>query len=174
VEKKSRVDTTNEDEVVYLETFGRVVSFFGPLVTNSSLSFLEKIRETLRKPWFHGDISSEESNTRLFGKPIGTYLIRFSLNGLGTFTLSRVSNSGSIVHQRFSFDIDMQKFIFKNNEYESIDDFLIKEKEELFLLEPCLGSRFQSLFFLQEKVNEYVGGIYIEEDDRGKNNNNNS
>jgi len=65
------------------------------------------------------------------------------------------------VHQRFSFDIGTQKYIFKNNEYNSIEEFLGKEKEELFLQIPCLGSRFQSIFS-QEKLNESVGGIYVD------------
>lgn len=42
----------------------------------------------LMQPYFHGDISAKESVVRLREKHSGTFLVRFSIYDLGTYTLS--------------------------------------------------------------------------------------
>lgn len=49
-----------------------------------------------RQPWFHGDLSAEESNELLGEQPIGTFLVRFSSRGC--FAVSFVDSSRIIRH----------------------------------------------------------------------------
>eukprot|EP01105_Mastigella_eilhardi_P010884 TRINITY_DN2519_c0_g1_i4.p2 TRINITY_DN2519_c0_g1~~TRINITY_DN2519_c0_g1_i4.p2 ORF type:complete len:257 (-),score=68.62 TRINITY_DN2519_c0_g1_i4:66-836(-) len=58
-----------------METFGNIVSYFGPLnrdvsqakpdktlkTSKKSTNFLDKIQNTLMAPWFHGDLDSNEA-----------------------------------------------------------------------------------------------------------------
>lgn len=117
------------EEQVLMESFGRVLSWFGPLVVPGqgvvcalfALAFfflfsffffplffrglrestarahtrrcarqviLDKIRSLLQKRFFHGDISTREAETRLAGKGVGTFLVRFSTSAPGRCVLS--------------------------------------------------------------------------------------
>jgi hypothetical protein len=108
-----------DEEVVTMEYFGKVLAWFGNLKEGANI--LEKIKAVVANTyvfssvidctrkgttgqrggtdfyssWFHGDISMSESEARLANKLEGTYLIRFSTSEIGTYTISKVSESYS-------------------------------------------------------------------------------
>ena len=48
------------------------------------------------RPWFFGDATGEEAKNLLEGKPVGTFLVRFSENKPGCFAISFVIPSGEV------------------------------------------------------------------------------
>lgn len=111
---------TNPPKVVTMERFGQVLSWFGPLqieandaeqsqdTTSSSsspapTSFLNHITETLRCPWFHGDVDRFHTERHLQNKSPGTFLVRVSTTVAGAFTISKMSRKGKVNHQRIDF-----------------------------------------------------------------------
>lgn len=47
-------------------------------VRSEAVRTMDKIRNLLAKPWFHGMIDQKESDGRLSGQPNGTFLVRLS------------------------------------------------------------------------------------------------
>eukprot|EP01125_Pyxidicula_operculata_P002801 TRINITY_DN1262_c0_g1_i3.p1 TRINITY_DN1262_c0_g1~~TRINITY_DN1262_c0_g1_i3.p1 ORF type:complete len:423 (-),score=53.28 TRINITY_DN1262_c0_g1_i3:54-1322(-) len=139
---------------VKLETFGRVVAWFGQIhqpTNNYTIHpFLDKIADCFRQPWFHGDISAKSSEQILADKMNkGTYLIRFSTSCLGAFTISNlveVSPVRTVQHLRFLFDSERNEFVIKQNRYSTLKELVEGEKTNLQLLYPCLGSKYNALF----------------------------
>jgi len=146
----------NENAIVDLEQFGRVLAWFGPLdfydknevevksdkgeVDNSKI--LDRIRKLLMKNWFHGDISTPESQIKLSGLPSGTFLVRFSNTQPGCYTISSSSNA-TIKHQRVSYDPKTRVFVYNGHNYDTLED-IIRDSSSFYI--PCPGSKFSSLF----------------------------
>ncbi|GAM17330.1 hypothetical protein SAMD00019534_005050 [Acytostelium subglobosum LB1] len=131
-----------EEEVVSMEQFGKVLAWFGCLKEDGS-QILDKIRQLMECAWFHGDISTAESENRLHKKPEGTFLVRFSTSESGSYTISKVSKNGVISHQRIHRPGG--KFQVNNSKYLSVKDLILGEAQALGIITPCLGSRFLSL-----------------------------
>lgn len=140
--KKSRNRAEKSTEVVNLETFGNILSYFGPLddpkVQDGSL-FLQRIKVLLQYPWFHGDITTQEALEKLSGKSGNTFLVRFSSVG-GMYTLSVITNSRTIQHQRIKRING--GYSIEGNHYESLEQLLLSKG----LSEACYGSKYQFLF----------------------------
>lgn len=93
-----------DDSLVSMERFGKVLSWFGPLVDlHYGVIIMDKIRIMLSKKWFHGNITTKDAEICLLSKGPGAYLVRFSTSSAGTYTLSKVSRDGSINHQRIVY-----------------------------------------------------------------------
>jgi len=135
-----------EEEVVTMEMFGKVLAWFGNLRADNA-KILEKIKIVLASSWFHGDISMPESEARLANKPDGTYLVRFSTSEMGAFTISKVSTTG-ISHQRLMRTQGM--YMMNKKSYQTITDLIRAEASQLNLLNPCGGSRYLALFRKQQ------------------------
>jgi len=131
-------------EVVSMDQFGKVLAWFGDL-RNDGADILDKMRELMTCPWFHGDISQQESEDRLANKPEGTFLLRFSTTEDGAYTISKVSAQGGVSHQRVHRAAPRQ-YVVNTHMYANIPDLLRRESQSLNLLTPCLGSRFLFLF----------------------------
>jgi len=87
------------DQVVTLERFGFFSKWFYPL----NKGVLDRLVETLKLPYFHGDISRKESEAFLSSFKKGSFLIRFSMTDpvqVSPFTITKVSDKGDINHQR--------------------------------------------------------------------------
>jgi len=149
-----------DEENVRLERFGQVLDWFGPL--KSPVSILEKVRNVLRCGWFHGDISTSEAENRLITKDVGTFLVRFSTSAPGAFTISKVSPNKSIHHLRIVKVRDEYSgqdfFVVQNQRYTSLIELINGVREPLLLLIPCTGSRFFSLFHVQQGDSGYIDG----------------
>jgi len=143
--------TAREREVVRLETFGWVVSWFGTLQTN----FLKMIQTAVHSPWFHGIISASEATALLQFCAPGTYLIRLSTSYFGAWTLSYISPTYQISHYRFSYNLQKGVFIFAETEYPSISDILEHHTKPMRLSMPLLGSKYTIIFTEMETT--YIG-----------------
>ncbi|KYQ88308.1 SH2 domain-containing protein [Tieghemostelium lacteum] len=134
----------HEEEVVSMEQYGKVLAWFGNLKEDGS-RILDKIRQLMECAWFHGDISTSESENRLHKKSEGTFLVRFSTSESGAYTISKVSKSGGISHQRIHRPGG--KFQVNNSKYLCVKDLITGEAQALGISTPCLGSRFLSLIY---------------------------
>eukprot|EP00727_Mastigamoeba_balamuthi_P005154 m51a1_g14637 putative sh2 domain-containing protein (514) ;mRNA; r:41786-44872 len=139
------VANADQQELVSMEQFGNIVAWFGDWATESQI-IPHKIRELLQQSWFHGDITTEDAESRLMYKPEGTFLVRFSSSEPGAFTISKVSMFGSISHQRIAHSAGQNLFVVGGNTYRTLQDLVAGERETLNLLSPCPGTRFLVLF----------------------------
>jgi len=129
-----------------LENFGRVIAWFGPLITPpGQLNFLEKVCDTVSQRWFHGNISQIEAEDRLQNQPKGTYLLRFSASSPGCYTISHINKKKKLVHQRVTH-IPGEGFCFWDAKYADLRELIKHERKEQFFSQPCPGSQFQKLF----------------------------
>lgn len=99
--------TTDPPKVVTLDAFGKLLGWFGPFVkkeeTLRPVTFVDRIIAAVNCPFFFGYIERDEAEAKLTGKEIGTFLVRLSTTKHGQFTISKVSKSGAVNHQRFDF-----------------------------------------------------------------------
>eukprot|EP01097_Dermamoeba_algensis_P001375 TRINITY_DN1518_c0_g2_i1.p1 TRINITY_DN1518_c0_g2~~TRINITY_DN1518_c0_g2_i1.p1 ORF type:complete len:555 (+),score=119.45 TRINITY_DN1518_c0_g2_i1:113-1777(+) len=148
---------TNEEEVVRLEKFGDVLAWFGPLVeSQKGVVLMEKIRNLIKEPWFHGDISTPQSELLLGHKPNGTFLVRFSTSSPGAYTISRVGHTnGAISHHRI-INQPGTGFLWNTKAYPSLIELMRDVKNELGLLYPAGGSKYQSIFAPSVASSGYV------------------
>jgi len=109
---------------------------------------LDGIRETLEKPWFHGDTDNVQAQERLSGKPGGTFMIRFS-SVEGWFTISLITRKRVIQHQRIRHKPG-EPYVIENDSYPSLHALVEGRK----LTQPCEGSRFARLFSTEDS--EYI------------------
>eukprot|EP01087_Luapelamoeba_hula_P012250 TRINITY_DN3403_c2_g1_i1.p1 TRINITY_DN3403_c2_g1~~TRINITY_DN3403_c2_g1_i1.p1 ORF type:complete len:506 (+),score=76.69 TRINITY_DN3403_c2_g1_i1:215-1732(+) len=138
----------NDEEIVTLSNFGNFLNFFGPMVVHDP-AFMEHVRQMLKKPYFHGDITTQDAEAHLTGKAAGTFLLRFSSSAAGSYTISKVHTDHSINHQRIIHYPGQGGYYINNRAYATLDDLLKYEARELHLITPCLGSRFSPLFSTQ-------------------------
>eukprot|EP01100_Stratorugosa_tubuloviscum_P007725 TRINITY_DN318_c0_g2_i1.p1 TRINITY_DN318_c0_g2~~TRINITY_DN318_c0_g2_i1.p1 ORF type:complete len:558 (+),score=207.30 TRINITY_DN318_c0_g2_i1:44-1675(+) len=94
----------NPPKIVNVERFGLMLTFFGPLTqTAEEPNFLSKMKELMRQRWFHGDIGRVEAESKLKKETDGTFLIRISTTVPGSFTITKKSQDGRILHQRIEY-----------------------------------------------------------------------
>lgn len=144
--------------VVNIERFGHTLEFFGPLAVDPaqpSTNLLERIKATMKQPWFHGDITTAEAEKLLNTQKKGHFLVRLSTSQAGCFTISKVSRSGGISHQRIDYKPDKGFSLVLNNSKKgkrtvqdtvSLQHLIESVKTELYLKAPCPGSPYESIF----------------------------
>eukprot|EP00019_Armaparvus_languidus_P006004 CAMPEP_0168607050 /NCGR_PEP_ID=MMETSP0420-20121227/16923_1 /TAXON_ID=498008 /ORGANISM="Pessonella sp." /LENGTH=538 /DNA_ID=CAMNT_0008646807 /DNA_START=56 /DNA_END=1672 /DNA_ORIENTATION=- len=135
------VDLSNGVPVVHIEKFGKVLDCFSPV---SSAEVLDQIQQLCAEVWFHGHLSTTDAQTRLSNTPAGCFLVRFSSQEHGSYTISLVTPAGAIRHQRVRH-ID-SSFVLQNHRYASLRAVVAEGGHLLSLLIPCPGSVFQPLF----------------------------
>lgn len=157
----------SDSEMVRLEKFASIINWFGPIVLDhKGFSILDKMRVSMQKEWFHGDISKDAAEDLLAGQQKGTFLVRTSNTEKNApFTISKVNKKGKINHQRIhkrpdgTFELTIKYPDGKTKVEESKDDLLVpfirSVSSELYLQAPCPGSRYKSLF-LQKNVEGYL------------------
>jgi hypothetical protein len=145
-------------EVVHLENFGAMLNWFGPITQTgkSKNTILDNIREILQEPWFFGDTDTDDAIRKLTKQNPGTFLIRFS-SVPGWFTISYVSTSGSVRHQRIKHSPGGPYILApENDEFSSLHDMVAQKK----LDQACNGSRFQSIFQETDpSIEGYIGSV---------------
>jgi serine/threonine protein kinase len=141
-------------DMVTLERFGNILGYFGPLISNTSTSFLDKVHNYLKQKWFHGEMEKEQAEERLKEQPVGTFLVRLSSTKIGNFTITKVSRNGKVNHQRidyqqnkgFGITVGTPNHGKKNVESECLVKLVGGVSDDLHLEKPCPGSRFEHLF----------------------------
>jgi len=102
----------SEELVVTLERFSQILQWFGPFfLEKEAVSILSEIDEILSKQWFHGDISKDVAEKRLFKRDPGTFLIRLSTTHPNfPFTISKISGDRMFQHKRVKHLPDTHQF----------------------------------------------------------------
>jgi len=155
----------NDSNIVYIEEFGNVLKWFGPMMDPNEIenNFISRMQNLLTKRWFHGDISLQEAQTRLAGSEPGTYLIRFSSNP-GQYALSKMienlNKEHVIVHIRilhspggkYNFTLDGKIY-----DFDSLDELV--KSPILNLSKPCAGSKYYAQFRIKQAHSGYVNTV---------------
>jgi len=169
---KSTDPTSRNRLVMTTESFGHLLYWFGPLDLKQPDEFLDRIANTVRKDWFHGDIDSATANSRLATAAKSSFLVRCSRKTAATepFTLSRKTKEGIICHQRIAYSPSSATFsivikykskekkdkLLQGKPHGSLDDFIRLIKPKLHLDKACKGSDFQSLFVSTQVLEGYM------------------
>jgi len=143
--ESSKVYSVYTGRAVTINNFGKVLTFFGPLLVLSGTPFLDRVQSLVSEPWFHGDISGVEAEERLRGSKdlkkdeVGVFLVRYSTVP-GSFTVSYLpANDQEVKHSRIDRNKDGYVLQGKAKVYQSLLD-LLKEKK---LGVACAGSKYQ-------------------------------
>jgi serine/threonine protein kinase len=127
--------------LVPIEKFGKVLDCFSPV---SGAQVLDEIQALCAETWFHGHVSTPEAQTRLANTPAGCFLVRFSSQEHGSYTISLVTPAGAIRHQRVRHVGNA--FLLQNQRYPSLRAVVELGGHLLNLLIPCPGSTFGAIF----------------------------
>eukprot|EP01121_Diplochlamys_sp_Union-15-3_P006700 TRINITY_DN1720_c0_g1_i3.p1 TRINITY_DN1720_c0_g1~~TRINITY_DN1720_c0_g1_i3.p1 ORF type:complete len:208 (+),score=35.18 TRINITY_DN1720_c0_g1_i3:265-888(+) len=137
-------NTLDIQEVVTLEKFGKILQWFGPIgdpeTTPKDATLIHNMRNILQNRWFHGDVEEKFALQQLLGKPGGTFLIRFSSID-GYFTISLMTNKGTIRHQRIKHKPGSD-YVLDGESFSSLQDLVVSKNLTL----PCTGSKFLHIF----------------------------
>lgn len=159
----NRDATTSNDDTVSMEQFGKMMDWFGPIRKDARALILSRIREVLRRPWFHGDLPTVETEARIMTRDVGTFLVRFSNSAPGVFAISKVAAPLKVNHLRVSRDQDPDNpfnFRFKlgNHIADSLEGLVELAANDYGLLFPCANPPYAYLFAEQAPVGSYVEG----------------
>eukprot|EP01095_Lingulamoeba_sp_RSL-Kostka_P001906 TRINITY_DN126_c1_g1_i1.p1 TRINITY_DN126_c1_g1~~TRINITY_DN126_c1_g1_i1.p1 ORF type:complete len:324 (+),score=123.75 TRINITY_DN126_c1_g1_i1:92-1063(+) len=133
---------TDSNEKVSVEQFSRILEWFGPL---EGLDILDRVEDVLKKEWFHGEISSSDSEKKLSREKKGTFLVRFSSRDPGCYAISVVSQGGRLKHYRIYHKPGLDYLIGKS-ECDSLETIIEKYRKDLYLKYPCPGSPYEEIF----------------------------
>eukprot|EP01121_Diplochlamys_sp_Union-15-3_P015711 TRINITY_DN5240_c0_g1_i2.p1 TRINITY_DN5240_c0_g1~~TRINITY_DN5240_c0_g1_i2.p1 ORF type:complete len:332 (-),score=55.29 TRINITY_DN5240_c0_g1_i2:32-1027(-) len=153
----------DEDEFTSLEKFGLFLKWFGPMIEPKAKGcpIIDRMLATANNRWFHGDISKQESESRLATQKKGTFLVRLSTTEpeRTPFTITKVNKKGAINHQRvysnakgYYVHIQNKGTSKKYEEPGSISALIKKVSNPLFLKTDCPGSKFNIFFKKDLKV----------------------
>mmetsp|Transcript_35739 Transcript_35739/g.100613 ORF Transcript_35739/g.100613 Transcript_35739/m.100613 type:complete len:865 (+) Transcript_35739:148-2742(+) len=148
---------------VHMENFGQLCAAFGPLVVidggdTAPGGFLDRLRETMEKPWFFGAMSAKNSITALRYQEAGTFLLRLGSKA-GELCLSRLNRKKEILHYRITRCQKTHTYSLENDasgtKYKSLPELVEGVKAALRLFYPCFGSPYNHLFIdeTEEPVN---------------------
>jgi len=144
-EKVTDITKAGKTEVVGIESFGKFLSWFGPL----NKDILAKVENFCTKPWFYGRVSGAETQQILNGKPKYTFLIRMSESQEGCFTISKMEKDKTINHQRVLYNLKDGTFSVsiggKVVTAKSITD-IVSNSELKLKHAPAERNKFQMLF----------------------------
>jgi hypothetical protein len=130
------------DEVT-LESFGRMLEWFGPLEKGEKL--FQNIDDVLQLPGFFGDIATAaaEAALKADGKK-GTYLIRFSSTP-GSYAISLINKKGTLEHYRITHTPG-QPYKMATSSFPSLKALIKTTHEDLYLKKALDGGKFQKMF----------------------------
>jgi len=105
--------------------------------------------------YFHGELTSEESNDLLFGEPQGTYLLRFSTSIKGAFACSYVYQDQKIKHLIFQREDDLWYLSTKlKSGFSTLQELLDSQSDTL--KKPLFNSASQVREILQKWNDDVV------------------
>jgi len=139
---------SKDEKTVTLEEFGVLLQRFGPLDNHEE--FLARIVNLLKKSWFHGEISAEQSEKIVMNSPKnGTFLVRFSSDP-GSYAITSKSQNGNLKHYRIYHKAGLE-YLIGQIECSSLDDIIKKYYKELGLKYPAAGSPYKKIFKTEKK-----------------------
>jgi SH2 domain/Protein tyrosine and serine/threonine kinase len=149
--------TKDGREIVRMSKFGQVLNWFGPLemIDEGPLAaggFLDRIRNVLKEPWFHGNVSGQVASKSLLDKEPGAFLVRFSSQP-GSFAVSKVGRSKTITHVRIQHTDQKYWLEGSTATFPTLGQVIDNASSKLFLQEACPGSPFGHLFVSDETKN---------------------
>jgi len=155
---------------VTVERFGLFLDWFGPMDNQ----ILNRLLNAMKEDWFHGDVSREESESKLSDfERKGTFMIRLSTNlpQKNPFTLSMVNKNGDLIHLRIKRTKENKHKLFikkhgkaiKIEEAGGIENLVNVAKTTLGLSKPCLGRKYKDIF--KKKKGVYMMTDYSGSDD---------
>jgi len=142
------VSLESGQQFVTIDHFGKMLDFFGPIRRGGSKNqFLPHLKSIISQNWFHGEINTKEADTRLYNKPPGAFLVRFSSSERGYFTISQRedNHAGGLRHVRIKHPPLKDEFSVKDSIYPTLIELIELESNNLNLKEPCIGSSFSFL-----------------------------
>jgi len=151
----------NEEDKVSLELFGKAVGWFAPLEVPvpKENSFVTRVVDLFKEPYFHGNISSSHSENLLrVGHDKGTYLVRFSYSYANSFCISKVNQQRVIKHIVIPYEAN-KGFQMDGAWYKSFSDLINDKSDSQLLKIPCPGSKYVWMF---ESDLSYIGGYGVE------------
>ena len=113
------------DGNVDIERFGAVLAWFGPL----GPGFFDTIKNTCMLPGFQGQIATKETETYLANDRPGTYLIRFSSEAAGYFTITVVVSEKKLNHFRI-LHRPGGKYKIGDVEFNSLEEVVLDGKKK--------------------------------------------
>jgi len=166
-------------EIVKIDNFGNLLDNFGPISskvkskeTVKTVTIFDRIYRLCKQPWFHGDITKDKAEQLLKAYKPEYFLVRLSTTVSGCFTVSRVTPSQKIHHQRIDWSRETQTFKAKiivnrqakevTSSGKSLRSFLNLIKGDLHLSTACPGSKYRPIF---QKTRVIGTGGYYEDDE---------
>jgi len=152
--RASKKQTETEILKVHIENFGKQLLWFGPMEIseeNKQNKMMENIRTICLEKWFFGDITTQASVDELSGRPGGTFLVRFSENIAGFFTLSQVSETRKVLHQRIKH-YPGGPYIFDGSSYQSISELIELKNYD----KPCMSHYYKNIYGIQDEISTYL------------------
>jgi len=149
----------NEEDKVSLELFGKAIGWFAPLEVPSENagSFVHRVVDLFKETYFHGNISSRDSENLLRVQDKGAFLVRFSFSYANSFCISKVNQQRVIKHIVIPYEPN-KGFQMDGTWYKSFS-LLINDKEESqYIKTPCPGSKYVWMF---ESDLSYIGGYGV-------------
>jgi len=155
-----------KDDEVTMDSFYRFLQWFGPL---NGKETLDTVRSVLSEEWFHGDISSGQTEKLLKGASrTGTYLVRFSSRDPGSYAISAKAKSGKKKEVKVNhFRVQHSpggKYQIGKAKCSSLQSVIKNFSKDLGLKVPCPGSKYQAIFTHKEEEDDPTMG-YLDPDD---------
>jgi len=143
-------------DLVEIQHFGRILEWFGPFKhERGHETMLDRMRSSCTLPYFHGDVETKAAERLLSGKPVGTFLIRFSTSSPGGYAITRVGKDGSIKNVKIMRREGHQFCLTeKGRAYPALEALVVELKDQFELHIPCLGSKYERLG-LEEEAGGY-------------------
>jgi len=145
--------------VVTMTNFGRMISFFGPLVVPYVAGgIIQKIKDLYNNSWFFGHMVTSEAQKCLRNCRPGTFLLRFSNTRDDCFVITSVrqgisSGANQMINTRVKFKLKHRQYcLLDGQSFGSLQD-LVAHGENLELKEPWNG------------ISEYRRGIHASVED---------
>lgn len=141
---------------VTTESFHVWLQTFGPLRPEAKV--ISAMVELLKQPWFHGDVATADAERLLATRNVeGTFLVRFSSQP-GAYTVSCLRSS-RVMHYRAT--PQGSQLVVGQVTVDSVEQLVVRCKQQLGLAEPLPGSKFQQFFVLAPPSK---GAAYLELD----------
>jgi len=144
----------DSDEAVTLENYAKMFQWFGPM---KGIDIIDEVHNLHSKSYFHGQLSSIQSEDLLSEKAKGTYLVRFSTSNPGSFAIS-VNNEGSTKHYKVWHESG-KCYSLGKDQFPDLEQLIKEKAESLNLRFPCpKGEKYSDSNFWQLETLEPIEG----------------
>ena len=170
-------ETKQKEDVVNIETFGRVLGFLPPL----RKGFFMAIVDLCRQPWFWGGTEAKAAYKALVPARSRSFMVRFS-SAPPNVTVSFKEKGGNILHRRILRQVDESTCVFENGDmcsratqpFKSLPH-LVEEMKSIMHWKDLPGGPFSWIFNEPGQdggyggytggYNGYSSGVTYDEDD---------